>query len=316
MALTEMTIEFILAVFHGEQYLPALLKTLCAQQGAEFRLLCRDDDPAGQTATLLRGFAERAPFPVRLLPGGTRLGPAGNFQKLLSETTADLVFLLDQDDLLAPEKTVKMAQKMAEAEAMFGKHTPLLIHSDLQLIDKEGKILAKSLWQVQKLDAEQATSFAELLTQNRVTGCACCLNRALIDLAIPFTSEEIIMHDWFLALTAAAFGKVIAIPEPLTSYRLHEANTIGAKPLTVKQFFRTIAEGSSSLRERVEKTMRQARYFRNRFKDELSEENLELLDAFLSLPSLGLFQRIAVSRQKNFRKYPIIRQLAFWIFSK
>ena len=37
------------------------------------------------------------------------------------------------------------------------------------------------------------------------------------------------MHDWWLALTATAFGKLIFIDEPLVNYRQHGSNTIGAK---------------------------------------------------------------------------------------
>jgi hypothetical protein len=36
------------------------------------------------------------------------------------------------------------------------------------------------------------------------------------------------MHDWWLALAASAFGKIVLIDEPLVGYRQHPANTLGA----------------------------------------------------------------------------------------
>ncbi len=36
------------------------------------------------------------------------------------------------------------------------------------------------------------------------------------------------MHDWFIALTAAAFGRVVFVNQPLTAYRQHQDNAIGA----------------------------------------------------------------------------------------
>lgn len=36
------------------------------------------------------------------------------------------------------------------------------------------------------------------------------------------------MHDWFLALTAAAFGHVVCLPRPLVDYRQHGNNEMGA----------------------------------------------------------------------------------------
>ena len=36
------------------------------------------------------------------------------------------------------------------------------------------------------------------------------------------------MHDWFVALTAAAFGHIAFVDKPLTRYRQHGDNAIGA----------------------------------------------------------------------------------------
>jgi hypothetical protein len=37
------------------------------------------------------------------------------------------------------------------------------------------------------------------------------------------------MHDWWLAMTAAAFGQIVFLDQPLIHYRQHQNNTIGAK---------------------------------------------------------------------------------------
>ena len=36
------------------------------------------------------------------------------------------------------------------------------------------------------------------------------------------------MHDWFIAQSAAAFGRILFVPEALVSYRQHGDNAIGA----------------------------------------------------------------------------------------
>ena len=41
--------------------------------------------------------------------------------------------------------------------------------------------------------------------------------------------RTVVMHDWWLALVAAAFGTLIFLDTPLVHYRQHDANTIGAK---------------------------------------------------------------------------------------
>lgn len=37
------------------------------------------------------------------------------------------------------------------------------------------------------------------------------------------------MHDWWMAATAARFGKIIYLDEPLSLYRQHGGNSVGAK---------------------------------------------------------------------------------------
>ena len=58
---------------------------------------------------------------------------------------------------------------------------------------------------------------------NLVTGCTALINEAL---SLP---TDAIMHDWWLALSATAFGKLAYMEEPTVRYRQHDANTIGAR---------------------------------------------------------------------------------------
>jgi len=74
-----------------------------------------------------------------------------------------------------------------------------------------------------------AVTLQRLLVQNNVTGCTVLINRALADKALEAGDpKQMIMHDWFLALTAAACGHVVFIPRPLVRYRQHGTNVKGA----------------------------------------------------------------------------------------
>jgi hypothetical protein len=53
-------------------------------------------------------------------------------------------------------------------------------------------------------------------------------NRPLIDLALPIP-EGAVMHDWWLALCAAVWGRIDFLTEPTVLYRQHGSNEIGAK---------------------------------------------------------------------------------------
>ena len=70
--------------------------------------------------------------------------------------------------------------------------------------------------------------FARLLVSNTVTGCTALCNEALLRRALPIPPAAV-MHDWWLALVAGAFGRLSFIDAPLLQYRQHGANTIGAR---------------------------------------------------------------------------------------
>ena len=72
--------------------------------------------------------------------------------------------------------------------------------------------------------------YRALLMQNIVTGCATGINRALAQLAGQCKdTSQVIMHDWWLGVVAARFGKAVYLDESTMLYRQHGGNSVGAK---------------------------------------------------------------------------------------
>src|SRR5205814_1014306 len=66
-----------------------------------------------------------------------------------------------------------------------------------------------------------------LLIHNTVVGCTMAINRHLAELADPLPSKS--PHDWWLSLCAASAGKIASVDHPMTLYRQHATNVIGAQ---------------------------------------------------------------------------------------
>jgi nucleoid DNA-binding protein len=145
----------------------------------------------------------------------------------IAASKAPAVFLADQDDLWSPEKTRVYLEHLEKAGKKWGPKTPLLVHGDLAVVDRRGKLIHRSFWKQQGLDPRR-NDLRYLLVQNFVTGCAALVNRSLVKAALPLPPETR-MHDWWLAQTAAAFGHLIPVAKPLVQYRQHGGNTVGAK---------------------------------------------------------------------------------------
>ena len=74
------------------------------------------------------------------------------------------------------------------------------------------------------------TELIQELTENTVTGGVAMINHALAELWTGQEKHALLMHDWYLALLATAFGKLIYIDRPTELYRQHSSNVLGLVP--------------------------------------------------------------------------------------
>jgi len=236
------SIDILLATFNGAKWLPALLASLEAQTCQDWRLLVRDDGSSDDTPALLDGLESRfGGRMVRVRAPKTLPGAMGSFDQLLAASTAPYVMFCDQDDVWLPAKVARTMEAMARMEALHGPDTPVLVFTDLRVVDAELRTLADSFWKVQCLRPSEL-DFPRLLVQNMVTGCTAMANRVLVRRACPIPPGAF-MHDWWFALVAAAYGHLAPISEPLILYRQHGANAIGIQSTDLWSSCRRIANG-------------------------------------------------------------------------
>ncbi len=286
------TTEILLAVCNGERFLPALLDSLQKQTLSDFSVLFQDDGSDDRSPEILRAVcgADR-----RFLSGacsGQKLGAMGNFFSLIRQSRADALLLCDQDDIWEPEKVHTLCRALEQAEQKWGADAPLLIHSDCRVIDQDGQVIHESFFRHQGWDPD-AVSLPRLLVQNNVTGCTLIMNRALANLiAAHADPKKLFMHDWFIALTAAAFGHVVFLNQVLTQYRQHGGNAIGAS--TKSQFQRGL--DSLSRRERVHARLQlnysHTRAFTEAYGDLLPESARQITESFLRTEKMPRIRRV------------------------
>ena len=222
-------IEVVLPTYNGAAYLEAQLASIHAQTLRPERVLLRDDGSSDGTQALIHQLQHRYGAWLQVSPADGNLGCTANVNRLLEATTAPYVALADQDDLWLPHKLQQALALMQQLEERNGRLMPLLVHSDLQLADADGRPRSQTYWQRQRLDPAR-TDLVDLLSTNVVTGCSVLLNRSLLDRALPIPSQAL-MHDWWLALVASAFGYIDALPQPTVLYRQHSSNVRGSRGL-------------------------------------------------------------------------------------
>lgn len=141
------------------------------------------------------------------------------------------------------------------------------------------------------------------------------INRSLMNLVNKVqVPEHAIMHDWWFALVAAAFGKIGVVEQPKVLYRQHGTNEIGAK--NAKSFsynFNRLFETHQS-RESLNATYRQAEDFLNLFGSMLSKDSLAIVKDYASIPHLSKLQKIRMLNARDFWKTGFVRKFGQLLF--
>lgn len=306
-------VYILCAVHNGALYLEEFLASVAAQSRTHWRLLLRDDASGDASPALLVQAAAHDPRIVVLPSSGHQLGAAGSFAWLWDHVPPDAAYIMfaDQDDVWDPRKIEWSLDAMLAAEREHGG--ALLVHTDLEVVDAQLQPIASSFWTSAGIRPQPAT-LRRLTPHNVVTGCTALVNRALRERAgsIP---AECAMHDWWLALVAVAFGRVIALPVATVRYRQHDTNTIGARTALQQQPWRhwpglavrALSRGGA-VRADIAVAARQARALSLRFATELSAPERTFLEAYARIPAAAwLPRKLAVMRLHLLSEFGWIR---------
>ncbi len=300
-ASSEATVHVVCSLFRpARRLLDRQLESILEQSHADLRVWLRDDAVDAATAATIDEWHRRD---ARIEPASgapERVGTRASYGRLL-RTALDhgawFVALADQDDEWLP---THLADSLELARRAHGRKEPLLVHGDLELIDEAGVPIAPSFFAHQRIRHEPKDALNVLAVQNFVTGCATLLNRPLAELALPIP-EAAIMHDWWIALCAAAAGHVVARERTTVRYRQHDRNQIGARPYAdvVRDLGRRTLRMQRHSNEPLLETVRQCAALRARLAeregDRLPGATAErvlraegLLDRYLSLYRPGV----------------------------
>ena len=306
-------IDILLATFNGAPYLSAQLDSLLGQTETSWRLLVRDDGSTDATPRIIASYCERHPGRIVVIDaGGERLGPGGNFSRLLAAATAGRIMFCDQDDVWLPGKIAATAARMAELEQSWGRETPLLVHTDLRVVDDSLGPIAPSLWRYQGADPERGMRLGRLLVQNCATGCTVMINRALADRALPIP-EAAMMHDWWLALVAACFGRIGYVDEATVLYRQHGANDTGARRLSFSALAGQLARLSET-RAVIHRIEVQAGAFLDRYGPRVGDREREMLALAARFRSLGFLRKRYAMVRYGLWYAGVLRNLGRFLF--
>lgn len=226
-------ISIAMTTYNGEKYVKKQLLSLLNQTRKADEVIIRDDCSTDKTAEIVTEFIKKNSlknwdFSVNKC----NLGYKSNFYEAISQTTGDIIFLCDQDDIW-------YLNKLEVMESVFNNNPSVkALNSSFEFIDQQDNKIQfidkrgtsnKNLIDIQiPADALYKINTNIILRRNISPGCVCAYTREVCNKFIKHTKNSL-PHDWELNIYAASMNGLYFYNSSLTRYRIHENNAIGMK---------------------------------------------------------------------------------------
>ena len=298
----------LLATYNGTRYVKEMVESIENQDYSDWTLILSDDQSNDGTADLLEEYAQENPSKIMHYQSGNRFGNAQkHFLHLLSKFhDAPYIMFCDQDDVWHPDKVRKTLMRMKEIEK---DGLPAMVHTDLKVVNQNLETIHPSFIRYSNLDGSRL-ALNQLLIQNVVTGCTMMINRNLAETVCEnIPAEGILMHDWWIALIAAALGTTGFLDEATIDYRQHGDNVVGAKNAKSASYILSRIS-PRCIRQAIQDTAEQAALMLKLYGNKLTQEQTEMIRAFSQTRSASWLKRKQIYFKYKLYKNGIARVVA------
>jgi glycosyltransferase involved in cell wall biosynthesis len=296
-------IDIAMPCYNSAAWLDGMIESIVAQDGPSWRIIARDDGSQDATVERLAIWQERLGARMVLLenPSGENLRIAASYTAVLQATSAPWILTADPDDVWLPGHLARIADAIKDAESSMGTDVPIAVCTNAAVIDERDRPVASSFWRWVRSNPRRLR-LLDVAMENPALGSTMGVNRALLDLALPVPRESG-AQDWWLALTASAFGRLSVIEEVSILYRRHGGNHM-KNPFgeSIIDAVRISLAAPDTARGRIRQLLSnrigpQATVFVDRYGSRLTRKDAEGLRALAALGRRGPFgRRISIIR--------------------
>ena len=200
-------ISVCLATYNGSAHVEAQLRSVLEQLSHEDEVVVADDGSTDLTVFIVNAIGDAR---VRVVATAGRVGVIKNFERAITASRGDYIFLCDQDDVWLPGK-------VEQCVAALQSH--LLVVTDCRVVDSQLNEIAPSFFRLR----DSGSGLLHNLWKNSYLGCCMAFRKDLLEYVLPFP-HGIPMHDMWLGMIAETKGKVGFLASPLLLYRRHALN--------------------------------------------------------------------------------------------
>jgi len=302
-------VTIVMATYNGEYYLSEQIESILSQTYTNWELYIHDDDSKDATINIINHYVSKDSR-INFLDDSLSFKSATlNFKYLIDNiNVSEYLMLSDQDDIWLPDK-IKTTLEVMLAEEIKQQGKPILVHTDLKVVDSKLNIINSSFYNYMNIDIAK-DSLNRLLVRNVVTGCTLMINKPLHEL-VQKMPKQAIVHDWWIALNARLFGQIVFIKKPTLLYRQHDHNSIGAnKNNSIKQNLQYMYNYN---RKEIEAYIRQCTLLYEIHSSRMSHKDKQLCYEFMNLLNYNILKRKYIMIKRNFLYQNVFQNLGLFI---
>lgn len=296
-------VAILMSTYNGEKFISEQIASLEKQTFSNWKLYVRDDGSTDRTIEIVKKYC-REDRRIKLIEDNKNLKPTRSFLALLNMVDADYYFFCDQDDYWLKDKLTLMLNRIKE----YDNSLPQVVYCNLKCVDSD---LVPQKYNFENL-------IGKIYGKNRfigndMPGCVMLFNKATKDLSQKYKPDydNIIMHDWWIALIAQTFGQVHFLDKKLIYYRQHDDNAVGAGKsgsVLKKLFQKDLIKKQKKL---VQKTFVQDMEFRKTFYNILPLPTKVLLNNMYKSACGGALERFSFICKSKLHQQSGIRSFAY-----
>ena len=231
-----MRISVAMAVYNGEKYIMEQLISIADQTRIPDELIISDDNSTDKTMLLVEEFRNKyrhLSMTIKVVKNKPqRAGATLNFENAIKNTTGDIIFLCDQDDIWTQDKVQRISEIME-------KHNENVVFHDAKILkqvkDNSFELTEKTIFRdgnelydkpfledgTYKIEKEKYLWLCH--KYNLINGMCMCIRRDYLFSILPFSKGG--LHDAWICFCAIIDDTLLSVKDILSYYRIHRTNT-------------------------------------------------------------------------------------------
>lgn len=209
-------ISVCMAAYNGAKYIKEQIGSILSQLCNGDELIIVDDCSTDETCEFIRSYENKK---IHLYQNDRNIGHCKSFEKAISLSCNEYIFLADQDDIWVENRVTMMLEPMQKTGCKVVNGIAVNFSEDISTVDR---LMIPKIYPTCGYILELLKS----LSGYRVScclGCAMAFHSSLKEILLPFPST-VTQHDIYLANLGNLLDTYYFLPKIVLFHRIHDKN--------------------------------------------------------------------------------------------